>query len=1084
MKWIVVFIGLILISVVAWAQTPKFEPAFSDGLHVSGTVTKLMEDSLGFLWIGTTDGLYRYDGRQLFSFKHIKGDSTSIAGNRIHDLDLDLDGNILIGTDRGFSVLNIQYGQFRNYRMDTGEGLDANSKVLAVTIDTKGQIWLGGYSGLFKLDRKTATVEQLDMSLESTSVEFESAVWDLAIDEDDNLWVGLNTGLAIYSPQMERFLTIVNGPFTEDVSLEQASQVFKILTQSDGTTWLSTAYGLWHCRFDSGKISFHHISPKGGYNNSLSGNFVNDFWIDRNDDLWVGTWANGLNLLQYNTQCDEPAIVTPYHRESYPELGLDHDKIMAILEDQTGVIWVATAKRLFKWPKKAQKVDLIGSSPYAFGQAVVTSVLFDETDNLWVGTREGLWFCPSGQESTDSARWYHFPPNNANPNALRNGIIYGLFEDSNGIIWITTYGGLHYLLPEDIGQNPVFHRLTRKDGLSTNFIYSITEIGKNDYWIASYSSLSRMNFDPYQSSADPVFITYESNEKDTTSIANSTCYQVVKDRFGQYWVATYDGLSKIIEDEEHIRFENYANKVADTSSLAHNTVGTLHLDEAGRLWAGTRMGLHLVVQVGADNPVSFIHYGLEDGFSNEVIHSIAEDESGNLWVGSNDGLNCFSPERTGKEQNAVLLTLSTQDGLPSNGFVARAAYSTHNGRVYFGSASGLIALAPNQIPINHYQPPVVLTEIKVNNTPLNELKSTYSAFQTIAVPATLQLSYRENTLELSFAALDYTRPKFNRYRYRLKGFEDGWVDAGTRATATYTKLPPGEYTFHVQGANNDGIWSPRLLKLPISITPPFWRTWWAYVIYGLLATGLVMGIFRWRLKSKLRALQRQAQLASARFKEREMLRRKNAADFHDELGHRMTKISLLLELANRQANGRDTIQPLLTKIRHHTNSLSEGIRDLIWGLDPSKDNLFQTLLRLQEFGDRLFEYTPVRFNTEGIDISLKHILLSLEMKKQLLFLFKEAMNNTLKHAHAKQATFSLHQNGQQYIFTFRDNGKGIDPSTLITNKGYGIGNMQMRAHKLGGILLVDGNPGAGTIIRLNIKLPHMDDQTIDKEWLT
>ncbi|MEM6378616.1 MAG: two-component regulator propeller domain-containing protein [Bacteroidota bacterium] len=756
---------------------------------------------------------------------------------------------------------------------------------------------------------------------------------------------------------------------------------------------------------------------------------------------------------------------------------------MAIFEDRSGVLWVATGKKLFKWPKKAQKVDLVGSIPSAFGQDVVTSILIDKKDNLWVGTRKGLWLYPSNQNSEKKDQWHHFLPQKNNPKTLRNSIVYSLFEDSNGIIWVATYGGLHYLLPDDVGPTAVFHRLTMKDGLSTNFIYHISEIEENDYWIATYTSLMRMKFNPFTPKSLPKFSIYENNQQDSTSIVNSTCYEVAKDRFGQYWVATYDGLSKIIDNGHHVDFENYINKIADSSSLVHNTVGTLHLDKQGRLWVGTRMGLHLAVQTGADNPVTFIHYGLEEGFRNEVIQSITEDNAGNLWIGSNDGLTYFSPELASKGEKAVLLTLSVQDGLPSNGFAPRAAISSNDGNNYFGSASGLIAVAYNQIPINYYQPPVALTSVKVNNIPLCKLKSEYSDFQTIAIPKALDLSYHENTLELNFAALDYTRPKSNRYQYQLEGFDEDWVNLSTRTTTTFTKLPPGQYTFRVKGANNDGVWSTNVLELPIYIAPPFWRTWWAYTMYGLLTTGLVMIIFRWRLKSRLSIFEQRAQLASARFEEREMLRRKNAADFHDEIGHRMTKISLLLELASRQAEDKHAIQPFLTKVRHHTNSLSEGIRDLIWGLDPEKDNLFQTLLRLQEFGDRLFEYTNIHFRTEGINVSLEQIPLSLEMKKHLLFLFKEAMNNTLKHAQAQQATFSLHESGQQFIFTFLDNGNGINSNELTTTPGYGIGNMNLRAEKLGGELFIDGNSISGTIIRLTVELPFTKERRSNEAWL-
>ena len=304
---------------------------------------------------------------------------------------------------------------------------------------------------------------------------------------------------------------------------------------------------------------------------------------------------------------------------------------------------------------------------------------------------------------------------------------------------------------------------------------------------------------------------------------------------------------------------------------------------------------------------------------------------------------------------------------------------------------------------------------------------------------------------------------------KWKVFKEDWIYLGNRNDVTFTNLNPGTYTFQVKGSNNYGNWNTNGKSIQIKILPPLWRTWWAYLLYSMAFIGLIYAIIRQRVQKKVRVLEAKAKIERARNEERALLRKKNAADFHDELGHRLTKISLFLELAERQSNNQDSVKQYLEKIKTNSSGLSEGIRDLIWSLDPKKDTLFQTISRLQEFGQQLFEYSNIEFSVKGDFQLLETIQLAPEIRKHVLLIFKEVMNNALKYANATFVTLTVQLVGSEVLINCTDNGQGF--SKKLVQKGYGLNNMQERAQQIGGDLKVESQTDKGTSISLNFKVP-------------
>lgn len=337
----------------------------------------------------------------------------------------------------------------------------------------------------------------------------------------------------------------------------------------------------------------------------------------------------------------------------------------------------------------------------------------------------------------------------------------------------------------------------------------------------------------------------------------------------------------------------------------------------------------------------------------------------------------------------------------------------------------------------------------------------------------LKLSYRDFSFSLFFSALDFTLPEKNQYAYRLDGFDENWRQAGTEHSATYTNLDPGSYTFRLKASNHDGFWSQER-EIRISISPPPWKTWWAYLLYTLFFLSLVYAYIRYQIRQREQQYETQRKIEIARQEEREQIRRRTAADFHDELGHRMTKISLFVELAKRTSPIQQTLQTYLSQVSDQTQILSEGIRDFTWMLDPDKDSLFDLVLRLKDFGEELFDHTQVVFRTQGFLQTWDAIPLPLQMRRHLVLIFKEAMNNALKYAEASEVWLEVNVAENELHLSCIDNGRGIQ-DVKSKGSGYGLKNMKSRATQMGGNLDIISIPDQGTSIRLSVPLPQMRD---------
>jgi signal transduction histidine kinase/streptogramin lyase len=655
---------------------------------------------------------------------------------------------------------------------------------------------------------------------------------------------------------------------------------------------------------------------------------------------------------------------------------------------------------------------------------------------LWIGTYRG------GLNKFDRklSQFTHYRHDPAHPHSLSQNHIRSICAGEPGALWIGTFNeGLDHF---DIATGKFTHyRHDPSDphSLSDNRIRSLCRDKSGTLWIATFGGgLNK------REKGKRGFVHYRHNSTDPNSLSDDRIYTLYEDRSGTLWIGTFGGgLNQLVQnDSSSVRFIRYQHNPADSDSLSDHPVISICEDKVGTLWIGTYGGGLFKFDRQRE---TFTHFAEHEGLPSDAIYGILEDDRGNLWLSSGNGLSKFNL------RTKVVKHYDERDGIQSKEFSGGAYYQCQNGEMFFGGINGLNSFFPDSIKDNRHVPPIVVTAFKkFNEVVAGDIDE-------------IELSYKDNFFSFEFAALDYANPAKNQYAYMLEGFDKDWGYCGTRRFASYTNLNPGNYIFRVKGSNNDGVWNENGVVVNVTIHPPFWKTWW---FYSLSAGFLVFSaaIFHnHRVKSKIKQW---LEIERVRREENERLRKQVAIDFHDELGQKLTNISLYAEILKRNINA--TMPPNVTylnKIIDTSRSLSVGIRDFIWTLDYGKDSLFDVIIRLRDFGDELFTKTGIDFHLRDLNEEWENVTLSMDWKRHLILIFKEGMHNSLKHAQCQHVTLevSLHDNNLEMRLV--DDGRGFD--TGDDTSGLGLRNMKKRAEKIRGELQIIAQKGSGTTIRFN-----------------
>ncbi|MCA9729398.1 MAG: hypothetical protein KC729_17050, partial [Candidatus Eisenbacteria bacterium] len=550
---------------------------------------------------------------------------------------------------------------------------------------------------------------------------------------------------------------------------------------------------------------------------------------------------------------------------------------------------------------------------------------------------------------------------------------------------------------------------------------------------------------------------------DEHGLPSANVRALCEDRHGIVWIGTYvGGLSSY--DPRTDTFRHYLFVEGDDRTPNSKSVTDILEDSSGRLWVGTySSGLDLLDRETG----RFRYFTVRDGLAGNKVDGILEDADGDLWITTNQGLSRFDPDRE------TFHDYDVRDGLQGDQFHVGSRTSTLDGELVFGGSNGYNRFLPENLTVNPLPPPIAITGFRLfdREVPLRGLRGEQGE---------IRLRPGADFFSFEFTALDFGNPEKNQYAYRLVGFDDDWIYSGARRYAAYTNLDPGRYVFRVKASNSDGIWNESGIAVPLRILPPFYRTWWFYLLAAVALGSSVWGTHRIRVAQQVR---HSLAMERVRVAERELIREQISRDYHDALGHKITKISLFSALVQRQLGSADhPAVPYLQKVIDATQDLSRETRGFVWMLNPSKDRLYEVAAHLHEFGANLFEDTNVQVEVRGLDESLRSVRVPVEWKREISLLFREAFHNSLKHAECRNVRLEFDLRlapAATLSIELLDDGRGIGENghagngrtggngTPPVRNGNGLENMQRRAETAGGTLEIHSAGQGGTSVRFS-----------------
>ena len=790
----------------------RFESVKTRAGVTLGYIDAILQDNIGYIWMGGENGLVRFDGYQFRVYRNHPDNPESLSNNTVWSLTEDAKGDIWVATEGGINRYNRAQDNFTRFQHDpTNPRSLTHDTVRAVKVTRNGLIMtgtFGGGAGLLHPERGSF------IPIRSQNDKRDTNVWAVYEDMAGKLWIGTEGGGASsYDPQSRtftRYHMLASG------SHRIGSDTVRSITQDRaGDIWLGTDAGVY--RLDNGAVVEHwrHIP---GQNLSLGSNIVWDVYEDQYGDIWVATDGGGLNLLRRNSP-----LVRRFTHNSLDPTSISSNVLRQVIEDQAGDIWTANfPSGVNVFHRAAQWVAHVRHDADSTGGLNNPSVLsFLETGDgsLWVGTDGGGLnrIRPDGS----------FEYLQRGDQGLSANAVLSLALDRDGHIWIGTWGGGVNRYDPATGKLTRYPALPDEPGaLSHPNIWAVLVDQDNDVWFGTEGGgLNRYNRRTDNIERIPYGAT------DSRHTAGGIIWSLFQDHRGMIWVGSNAGLSRL--DKTTGEFRHWQHTEKDPLSLSNNTVLAIFEDRQQQLWIGTRAGLNRL----HPNGETFRVIRTDDGLANDGITSILQDGEGRIWLGTNDGLASLDPA-TYDVRNY------NRTDWASGKFNYGSAIRLQSGELVFGGIQGFVRFQPQNLRINPFKPSVVLTDFQIFNESQSPGGQGSPLSQSLGATRHIVLDHTQSVFSLEFAALNYYGTESNRYAYKLEGFDRNWNDVGTERKATYTNLGAGEYFFRVKAANNDGIWNEDGLELRLTITPAPWRTWWAYLLYTLAAALLIWSYVR------------------------------------------------------------------------------------------------------------------------------------------------------------------------------------------------------------------------------------------------
>lgn len=988
------FIAFFTLALLCCRDTKGIGPEIIDlwqteqGLPQSA-VSCVLQTGDGYLWIGTFNGLARFDGVRFVVFD--SSNTPELSSNRVTCLSEDRQGSLWVGLENG-TVSRLKDGLWSHSAAPRNWPGGAIEKL---GVDADGDLWLLHRSGLLVRWQDGRVIAPGPADGRAT-------VPSLIEGASGKLWVQRNHALS----------SIDKGELVaaHTSDSKHGTAVLAACESRNGGIWTVLSDGI--CLWRDGVPVVDLGPPPWGVG------FVSQMIETRSGQVVIGTLEHGLFLLSP----DAPP------RQISRNEGLAHDWVRSLCEDREGNLWVATGGGLHEL--RPYRVAMIQTSDEWEGRAV-RSICRSRDGAIWAGTEGAALYRLQGSSSKQLSR----------AEGVNSPFIWSVLEDREGKVWAGSWGqGLF------VRQGEVFKAAPGWNA-AANVVAALYQAPSGTMWAGSNLGAARLIDQQWQCFTDAGGESFG----DVRAILEESPDVV--------WFGTSGNGLICWRQGAMTRFRK-------TDGLPNDFVWSLYLDREGVLWIGTAGG-----GLGRMKNGKVAAVGTRQGLPNNVVCHIEEDDSGHLWISSYGGLFRVSKDELNRCADGTLskvfcLVLDKSDGLTTgecSGGFQPSGFRSDDGRLWFPTTKGLAIVDPARLATHPVAPPVVVEEIVVDEE--IQPKGT-----TITVPP------GPHRVEIRYTALSFLAPAKVRFRHRLSGLEEGWIEAGSQRMAHYSYLPPGRYDFRVTACNDDGVWNETGAGIALIVQPHLWQTWWfrAGSIAGsaILLTAIVRLVVWRRARRRLELIERQRAL------ERE--RSRIAQDIHDDLGASLTRISLLSQSVRADFGEHESADDL-DQICTTARTLTRAMDEIVWAVNPRHDSLDSLVTYLGRFAPQFLESAGIRCRID-FPLQLPSVPLSAEVRHNLFLAVKEALHNLVKHAHANEVSMALEKTADGFTLSVRDDGKGFptegshgDAVSGFANGraggGNGLGNMRRRLAEIGGRCAIESARGRGTQISFHVPWP-------------
>lgn len=858
-----------LVSPASHSQNILFDHLDTESTLPHPFINAIVQDQQGFIWFGTQNGLSRFDGRKVSHYYSQPDDPFSLSNNWISSLFSDSEGRLWIGSANGAHLYTPETNSFINLEAKEIKGTSVNG----IAEDQNGNIWFStNYSGVIEYQVKSGKFTRYKgYGSEQEAIEINNVL----VDQNNNVWLATaQQGILFKANNSQQF---------QQLPIELPSQNIKVLylTKDNHILVGTENAGAFSIKEQTIDNNFSELATKCSAS-------VNTILQDKSGEVWLGT---DQGLCQITTM----GQIIAHKQNKMNKAGLADNRVLSLTQDSGGVIWIGTASGVSKWNASLIYFDHLTEMNH---KALASNSIMAFTaiaDNLFVGSWGHGISRLQLPESKASLTLF-----DQRLMSLAQESVTSLFADSQRNLWVGTYRNGLYILPYASEEIVHIEQTNSAVELTSNSVSKFIELADGSILVSTYGGgLNNVRFTEQQL----VNTTMHSN---LTQLPAKYVLDVAANEQQQLWIASSDeGLVKY-----DLNTGDSFNLFRDSASFQEfniEEVFNLVIDD-NFIWAATGAGLLQVAKpINSDAEIAYKLINNQQGLASNFVYGVLKDQYGHIWLSHAKGVSRYTPE-TQKLQN-----FNTTHGLQGVDFNSSALYQTAKGRLLFGGSNGFNSFLPDQIPINTYQPRLRLTGFKQENTNVR-LQSK------LAADGFIELKHNETVIDFEFAALDFTRPENNKYRYKMLGMSQVWHDLGNNNLVSFSHLPPGSYELNVQGSNNDGVWS-QSVRIPIRVLPPIWQTSYAYIIYLLACFGILFFTFK---QQKQQSLKRKA---------------------HARHLHRLAYYDALTGLANRQ-----NFYESLTNYLKLADQQKTGAWILLFNLDRFK-RINDTLGH--EFGDKV-----------------------------------------------------------------------------------------------------------------------------------